>query len=733
MSNNERKKVWSQAFEHGVKESDNAIKSISKELNISEILAILLYNRGYRTAEEAKRFICFETANLHDPYLLNDMDLAVERIKKAVENKEKIYIYGDYDVDGVTSVSMLYLYLHSIGADVGIKIPKRDSEGYGISCEAVTLMAQEGTKLIVTVDTGITAADEIEFAANLGIDVVITDHHKCRSELPPAVAVVNPHREDSTYPFCELAGVGVAFKLICAYEMRLCREKGEPVINGVRRVCYEYADLAAIGTIADVMPLVDENRLIVSMGLKQIIDTKRCGLEALIDAASVNKNSSDSQSQKKKKITSSFIGYGIAPRINAAGRISDAMIAVRLLLCEDKVEAQKAAEELCEINYMRQQEENRIAEKAYAMIEEQGLAQNNKVIVLEDNLWQQGIVGIVSSRITEKYGLPSILISFATTFDGEELGTDLGKGSGRSIKGMNLVGALEHCEDCLVKYGGHELAAGLTIQRCQLEEFKKCINEYAASVLSEDDFKISYYADCEINIKDITMALAQDLSLLEPYGVGNPSPTFIMRDVTVVRVMSIGGGKHTKLLVQKDGVSLYAMYFGVSASVLGFDVGDTIDILFNIDINDFKNVKSVQLIIEDARISHSFVNMMNSQKSRYAEIKNGDGYNENENVIPDRNDFVQVYTVLRREFRSGRGVIDTNDLLKLVNSSENSINYIKLMYIIRILNEMKVCRIENITDDIFKFEVYFNASKTNIEKSSILKKLKSQCLDRSKF
>ncbi len=733
MLNNERKKVWSQAFEHGVKKNDDAIASISRELNISEILAILLYNRGYHTASEAKKFICFETANLHNPYLLNDMDLAVERIEKAVQNKEKIYIYGDYDVDGVTSVSILYLYLNSKGADVGIKIPKRDSEGYGISCDAVKIMAEEGTKLIITVDTGITAAEEIKFAAELGIDVVITDHHECRNELPDAVAVVNPHRLDSTYPFCELAGVGVAFKLICALEMKVCEKNGEPVINGIRRVCYEYADLAAIGTIADVMPLVDENRLIVSMGLKQIVNTKRCGLSALIDAASINKNSSDIQSTKKKKITSSFVGYAIAPRINAAGRISDAMIAVRLLLCDDKIEAQRAAEELCEINHMRQQEENRIAEKAYSIIEEQGLAQKNKVIVLEDNLWQQGIVGIVSSRITERYGLPSILISFSSSFDGEELGTDLGKGSGRSIKGMNLVGALAHCEEHLVKYGGHELAAGLTIQRSQLEEFKKSINDYAAQVLSEEDFKISFYADCEINMKDVTMELAQDLSLLEPYGVGNPSPTFIMRDVIVHRVMSIGGGKHTKLLLSKDGISLYAMYFGMSASVLGFDVGDSIDILFNVDINEFRNIKSVQLIIEDARISHSFVKMMNAQKERYEQIRNGEKYSEAEDIIPDRTDFVQVYTVLRREFRSGRNIINSNDLLKLVSNSDVSINYIKLMYIIRILNEMRICRIENITDDIFSFEVCFSTSKTNIEKSSILKKLKSQCQDRSKF
>ena len=741
MLNNERKKVWSQAFEYGNKENDKAVEDISNELKINKILSVLLYNRGYRTAGEAKKFICFETADLHDPFLLNDMEEAVERIAKAIKNQERIYIYGDYDVDGVTSVSMLYLYLVSLNANVGIKIPKRDSEGYGVSCEAIDQIASEGTKLIITVDTGITATDEVRYAADLGIDVVITDHHKCRSELPPAVAVVNPHREDSTYPFCELAGVGVVFKLICAYEMKLCKDEGRPVIDGIRHICYEYADLAAIGTIADVMPLVDENRLIVNLGLKQIVNTKRKGLAALINAASVNKStpaSDNNPNTKRKKITSSFIGYGVAPRINAAGRISDAMMAVKLLLCQDDDEAVKSAEELCEINYMRQLEENRIAEKAYAMIEEEDLAHKNKVIVLADNAWQQGIVGIVSSRITEKYGLPSILISFASSYDGEELGTDVGKGSGRSIKGMNLVEALGNCEDCLVKYGGHELAAGLTIQRCQVDEFRERINEYASNTLSADDFKIRMYADCELEMKDITMELAQDLSLLEPYGVGNPSPTFIMRDVTVGRIISIGAGKHSKLLLQKDGVSIFGMYFGVGSTVLSFDVGDKIDILFNIDINDFRNVRSVQLIIEDACISRSYTNMMNAQKQRYEEIKNGDKYDESEDIIPQRSDFVQVYTVLRREFRSGTCVLDVDDLLKLVNASkDNYINYIKLMYIIRILNEMKVCRIENMSEyegeHIFKFDVYFNASKVNIEKSSILKKLKSQCRDRTKF
>ncbi len=728
MIQSNRKRVWSQAFEYGEKASDKVVSDISRELNIPQILAILLYNRGYRTAEEAKRFICFESSDLHDPYLLDDMDKAVERIERALAQNEKIYIYGDYDVDGVTSASVLYLYLLSKGADVNIKIPKRDSEGYGVSCESLKAMADEGTTLVITVDTGITACEEVQYAKSIGIDFVVTDHHECKAELPEAVAVVNPHRADSKYSFKELAGVGVVFKLVCAYEIMLCRKKGEPEIEGVRRVCYEYADLAAIGTIADVMPLIDENRLIVRLGLKQIANTKRQGLTALIDAAAAGRSSYDSQSVKKKKITSNFIGYTIAPRINAAGRISDAMIAVRLLLCDDPEAAKRAAQELCDINYARQLEENRIAEQAYAMIEENDLAKDNKVIVLADNAWQQGIIGIVSSRITEKYGLPSILISFSASYDGVELGTDVGKGSGRSIKGMNLVEALGYCGEDLIRFGGHELAAGLTIQRCQIDDFRRKINEYAERTLSSKSFDISLTADCEIEMKDLTMDFAHSLSLLEPYGVGNPSPAFILRSVKVEKIMPIGAGKHSKLLISKDGISLYAMYFGKGVCELGFEVGDSIDLLFNVDINDFKNVKTVQLIVEDAEISREFKNLVETQKERYEQIRAGDKFDEEEDIVPTRADFVKVYTILRKEYNSGSALLDEETLFKMLNSNQDDkVNYIKMRYMLRILNELQICNITSLDGNIFKFDVPFSASKTNIEKSSILKKLKSQC------
>ena len=728
MSTIKRERIWSEKYARGGA-ADTEVQSIARALGSSPILAILLHNRGYRSADEAMRFLRFETSDFHDPFLLNDIDRAVERIKLAVANKEKICIYGDYDVDGVTSVSMLYLYLTDMGADVTIKIPRRDCEGYGMSSAAVDALAAMGVSLIVTVDTGITANEEIRHARELGVDVVVTDHHECHTELPEACAVVNPHRPDSTYPFPELAGVGVVFKLICAYEMTLCRERGESVLSGVGRICKKYADLAAIGTVADVMPITDENRLIVSMGLSQLENSPRIGVAALMDAANITQK--DGKPVKKRKITSGTIGFGLAPRINAAGRISDSIIAVNLLLSDNEADAEAYAEELCVINKRRQVEENQIAEQAYEMIEQTHDFSRDMVIVLEHDDWQQGIIGIVSSRITEKYGLPSILISFSGSVIGEPHGADNGKGSGRSIKGMNLVGALNHCADTLEKFGGHELAAGLTVRRDNVEAFRRKINAYAAETLSEESFAITMSYDAELRMSDVTLSLAEELTRLEPFGVGNPAPAFVVKEVTVQRIMQLSGGKHTKLILEADGVSICGIYFGVSVSELGFEAGDKIDVLFNVDVNDYKNVKSVQMIIQDARLSESCRQVITEGKERYERINAGESYRTEENIIPTRDDFASVYTALRHEFRAGVSVMDMRTILKLVNSSDISrINYVKLKYILRIMNELQICNVVEIDEDIFKFEFFFNTTKTNIEKSSILKRLKSQCVNR---
>lgn len=734
METKKKNKVWSVLYQNDCGEKDATVKKLAEELDVSELTAKLLYNRGYETPEKAKSFLENETSVLHDPFKLADVRAAIERIKKAIETNERIVIYGDYDVDGVTAVSTLYLYLKELGGDVDYYIPKRDGEGYGVSCGAIDRLAERGVTLIITVDTGITANDEVEYAREKGIDMVITDHHECRPELPDACAVVNPHRADCEYPFKELAGVGVVFKVICAYETMLCEEKGTPVIDGIRRVCKKYADLTAIGTIADVMPIVDENRLIVALGLKMISETERRGLAALIDAVTAKKEAPSKPvvSNKKRKITSSFIGYGIAPKINAAGRISSASKAVELLLAESDEEAEQMADELCEINRQRQVEENRIAEQAYKKIEQTHDFENDKVIIIEDDNWNQGIIGIVASRITEKYGLPSILISFDGATRGYPSPDDNGKGSGRSVKGMNLVNAMNYCEDLLCKYGGHELAAGLTIERENIDAFRRKINEYADKFLGEEQILAQIEADCEVEMHDITMKQALELYRLEPFGVANSVPVFVLRNAELVKLIPIGGGKHTKLMISKSGVSLNAVYFGVQPAKLPLLEGNLVDIAFNLDINEYQNVKSIQLIVRDIKLSEEYEQKCLDIKNRYEEINSGEQFDVEENVIPTRDDFAAVYTIIRREFRLGHDTLTTDMLLSLINKSEGAeINYIKLQFIIKILNELKICGVEVTGTDRYKFDVYFSASKTNIEKSSILKMLRSQCRNRA--
>ena len=730
MRENKREKIWEQMFAFGDTERDAVIRSMSEELGVSPLFAVLLYNRGYTTAESARKFLRFEETDFHNPYLMKDMNTATDRILRAVENREKIYIYGDYDVDGVTSSSMLYLYLSSLGAEVGIKIPKRDGEGYGVSMSAIQSIADDGATLIITVDTGITANAEVEFARTLGVDFVITDHHECHGELPLAVAVVNPHRADCEYPFKELAGVGVVFKTVCACEIKRCERAGENVIDGIRKVSAEYADLVAVGTIADVMPLIDENRLIVSLGLSKLEKgTGRAGLQALLEASTKNGRGDDA---RKKKVTSGIVGFGIAPRINAAGRMSDALIAVKLLLAEDMNTAMAYAEELCEINRQRQVEENSIATEAYDMIENDPSYANDKVLILHNDNWQQGIIGIVSSRITEKYGLPSILVSFRGAITGEPHDMDDGKGSGRSIKGLNLVEALHFCEDLLVKYGGHELAAGLTVKRGMIEEFRKRINEYADRYITEEMLTVKVEADCELEAADINMSFTNEIFRLEPFGIGNVSPRFILRNATVRKISAISGGKHTKLVLEKDGICHTAMCFGVSGAELDCCEGDAVDVLFNMDVNDYRGVRSVQLIVQDIRVCSEYVQRLDEEKRRYEEIRAGARFFAEEQVIPTREDFAAVYTALRKEFRAGTSILDVKGMLRLLGGKgEVAINYIKLKYVLRILNELNICEVEEIDSDLYRFNIYFNASKTNIEKSSILKKLRGQCQNKA--
>lgn len=418
-----RKYISNKKWETLPKPDPVSVNIIKSALGVQSVTAELLCLRGYSSPELASIFISHREV-LHDPRLLPDMDAAIERIARAIDEGEKIVIYGDYDVDGVTSVSILYLYLRKLGADVSYYIPCRSREGYGMSTDAVQSIAADGGKLIVTVDTGITAIEEIEAARQLGCDVIVTDHHECREALPEAVAVINPRRADSKYPFCDLAGVGVVFKLLCALDAEL--RTGGDMVAAATNIKNDYIDLIAIGTIADVMPLRDENRLIVGLGLARIENTRLVGLRALIKASDGISNGVR-RSERKRKITSSYVSYTLAPRINAAGRIGDAAVAVELFLTDDAKRAGELARRLCEINRERQLLENEIAKEAYAKIESTSEFENDTVIVLDDENWNAGIIGIVASRVTEKYGRPSILITFEGS-GSEKNASDEGKG-----------------------------------------------------------------------------------------------------------------------------------------------------------------------------------------------------------------------------------------------------------------------------------------------------------------
>ena len=730
-----KKTVWTTKY-FDSQESKAAISAIATHNNISDICASLLYTRGYKTPEEAHSFLNFDNVVMHSPLLLKDVDKAVARIKKAIDNNERIVIYGDYDVDGVTSVTMLYLYLKELGAEVSYYIPNRIGEGYGLSNDSIELLASYGVTLIITVDTGVTAIDEVNFASSLGIDVVVTDHHECQESLPDAVAVVNPHRSDCTYPFKHLAGVGVIFKVICAIEI-LNNYGIDNESEAVKSVYYRFADLAAIGTIADVMPITDENRMIVKFGLAMLEKNPRLGIKALMDAASNGPNpnirpvvESNTKPQRKKKITSTYIGFTIAPRINAAGRISSATRAAELLLCSDVDTANELAHELCEINYQRQIEENKIANEAYAKIEKELDLDKQKVIVVGDDNWLQGVIGIVSSRVTEKYGLPSILISFdGSNMAGEQSSLDIGKGSGRSIKGFNLVEALAYSKDTLVKFGGHELAAGLSLRRKDIDAFRDKINEYANDILTEEALCFKIEADRELRVSDISLALAKEILLLEPFGNANPTPNFILKGVTVQTAQGIGNGNHSKFVFEDEGRMVNAVMFNRTHQALNISVGDKVDVLFTIDINKFNNNESVQLIIQDIKHSEEFLSYFETENELYASVRKGAKYYESDNILPSRDDFVAVYSLIRREFRCGNDMMTEVELHKRISALKDcNIRLAKTKLILDILNELRICTVEEVNKGIYQFDIYFTTEKTNIEKSSILKKIKSQCI-----
>lgn len=551
----------------------NRVVEMSKEFHISPLTAIILYNRGIHDDDAIRRFLSKDIDVMHDPYLLKDMEKAAERIRKAHDNKEKVTIYGDYDVDGITSIAILYKYLTEMGIDTDYYVPDRMQEGYGVNKDALDKIHSNGSSLVITVDTGITAVEESEYAKEIGIDVIVTDHHECKERIPDVYAAIDPKRKDCPYPFKSLAGVGVVFKLIQALDEN----------KSLSDLMDKYADLMCLGTVADISPLIDENRVIVTEGLKRFKTTSNVGLKALIDV-----------STNGKAITTSTIGYTIAPRINASGRLGCASRSVELFLTDDAEKAKKLAESLCEENTLRQQTEQKMFKEAMEYLDANPEVKEDNVIVIPHTDWHHGIVGIVSSKITEKFYKPSILFAI----NGDEA-----KGSGRSVNGFNLFGALENCSDLLEKFGGHELAAGLTIKAENIEKFRQKINSCSQKQINEAMLTPTIQLDAAIKVPYITLETVNDINKLQPFGVDNPTPSFAVRNIKIHKISVMSEGKHLRMTLLKDGKYLDSVGFGMGEYYQYLEEGDIIDVAFALDINDYKGFQNVQLILKDIKKS----------------------------------------------------------------------------------------------------------------------------------
>ncbi|MBR0366152.1 MAG: single-stranded-DNA-specific exonuclease RecJ [Clostridia bacterium] len=553
----------------------DAVKHAAEANNVPYIISNLLLNRGIAETDFAA-FLSKTKKTIKNPMDMLDMEKAADRIVSALENNERIVIYGDYDVDGITSTALLYDFLESRGADVEYYIPDRRDEGYGINIMAVNKLIRSGAKLLITVDCGITAIGEVEFAKLQGMDVIITDHHTCKERIPEsAVAVVNPKRPDDGYGFDGLAGVGVAFKLMLAVVMKLGLNTGE-YFN-------KYVDIAAVGTIADVVPLVDENRVIVSKGLELLQDTSRPGLKQLFEVAGVS----------DKKVSATTVAFSLAPRLNAAGRLGTAVTSVELLLTDDDTKAKEIASELDRENRERQETEQKIFEEALEMTANDTGFSKRKVIVLAKEGWHNGVIGIVASRLVERFYKPAVLISLE---DGR------GKGSGRSISGFNLFEALSECDELLTTFGGHAVAAGLSINEEQIDEFRDRINKYADKVLGDDDMIPVVKLDCLLNGKNLNIPTAKLIAKLEPYGMGNERPVFGVKNARVVSVTTVGAeNKHLRLELEKDGVTVGCIGFGMGEYERLIEPGGEVHAAFRLDINTFRDTETVQLMLSDIK------------------------------------------------------------------------------------------------------------------------------------
>lgn len=639
------------------KQDEEAVAEIRKQFGFCDAVARVLYNRGLTDRKSIESFFDIDIANLHDPLLLADMEKATSRIKRAVENGEKITVYGDYDVDGITSVVLMYRCLTSLGANVDYYIPDRTEEGYGLNSSALRSIYDSGTSLIVTVDTGTTAVEEIAEAENYGLDVIVTDHHECKPTLPVCVAVVNPKRPDSVYPYKELAGVGVVFKLVCA------------LIGDSTKAFSLYGDLVSIGTIADIMPLVDENRVLVSLGLDLLRKRPSCGIKALLEA---------SGGYKHGQITASTIAFQVAPRINAAGRIGDPKRSVELLLCEDPEQAASLAEGLCDENRTRRRMEADIIADVEKMLENRN--PSDRIIVVGSENWHHGVIGIVASKIVEKYHLPCILVCF----DG-----DRAKGSARSIKDVSMFELLTQSSRHLEKFGGHEMAAGLTLARKDFDGFVRDITAIANEKITDDMMIPVVESECEIPFSEISLDTVHELQRLEPFGTGNPTPNFAFGNVVISDIIAVGAGMHLKLTFSYSGQDFSAMLFGTTLQDFDFATGDTVDIVFSMSENFFNNRYSLNMSLKRMRLCEETEKKEADEEKLYNRFISGD---KEDGIVLTRKEFTAVYRHLHRNYVNARQTRYMPHALArgFARKGLEGFGFCKLMLCLNILSELGI-------------------------------------------
>ena len=539
-------------------ENEEAVSELQDQLGVPQKIARLLVLRGVDTYDKAEAFFRSDLSQLHDPFLMKDMDKATTRLAEAIRNRERILIYGDYDVDGTTSTAILYIFLKEFGVDVDFYIPHRFKEGYGINQDGIQYAIDNNVDLMVSVDCGITAVEETKQAKEQGIDVIICDHHNVADTIPDAVAVLDPKRNDCNYPFDGLSGAGVGFKLIQGTIKKL---------GLADRIAFKLLDLVAISIASDIVPIEDENRILMREGLKRINSEPRIGIKALLDLINLSVGS----------ISTSNIVFSIGPRINAAGRMGDATKAVQLLISNTPAEARSRAHELESINVARRDKDSETMEEAKAMVDKNYNLEKISSMVLHQPDWHLGVIGIVASRLVDTYGRPAVMLS---TVDGKI------KGSARSIDGFNIYEAFKECEDLLEQFGGHEYAAGLTIAKENLEEFRQRINDIAAERLSDEDFKPELKIDCELDLSNVNMRFWKLLSQFEPFGPGNLRPIFVSRDVEVVGVPTIVGKGHLKMKVKQNGSGAF--------DVIGFNMHEYLPVIRNGDDNQLNIAYSLE-------------------------------------------------------------------------------------------------------------------------------------------